>query len=71
MVANAFNLSIQEAEAGGALEFEVSLVYRVSSRTAWGNSVLPTTTPKEKFVPILILKFYLFVIVCMYICMPR
>jgi hypothetical protein len=34
MVAHAFNPSTQEAEAGGFLEFEASLVYRVSSRTA-------------------------------------
>jgi YHS domain-containing protein len=33
MVAHTFNPSTQEAEAGGSLEFEVSLVYRVSSRT--------------------------------------
>jgi hypothetical protein len=36
MVAHAFNPSTQEAEAGGFLssEFEASLVYKVSSRTA-------------------------------------
>ena len=34
MVAHTFNPSIQEAETRGSLEFEVSLVYRVSSRTA-------------------------------------
>ena len=33
MVAQAFNQSTQEAEAGGP-EFEASLVYRVSSRIA-------------------------------------
>jgi hypothetical protein len=30
----AFSPSTQEAEAGRSLEFEVNLVYRVSSRTA-------------------------------------
>jgi hypothetical protein len=34
MVAHAFNPSTWEAEAGEFLEFEASLVYRVSSRTA-------------------------------------
>jgi hypothetical protein len=34
MVAHAFNPSTWEAEAGGIFEFEASLVYRVSSRTA-------------------------------------
>jgi hypothetical protein len=34
VVAHAFNPSTREAEAGGFLEFEASLVYRVSSRTA-------------------------------------
>jgi hypothetical protein len=34
VVAHTFNPSIWEAEAGGSLEFETSLVYRVSSRTA-------------------------------------
>jgi hypothetical protein len=33
MVAHPFNLSSQEAEAGGPFVFEASLVYRVSSRT--------------------------------------
>jgi hypothetical protein len=31
---DAFNLSTQEAEAGKSLEFQASLVYRVSSRIA-------------------------------------
>jgi hypothetical protein len=31
---NIFDSSTQETEAGGSLEFEVSLVYRASSRTA-------------------------------------
>jgi hypothetical protein len=34
VVAHAFNPSTQETEAGGSLEFEASLVYKVSSRTA-------------------------------------
>ena len=34
MVAHTFNPSICEAEAGGFLEIEASLVYRVSSRAA-------------------------------------
>jgi Tat protein secretion system quality control protein TatD with DNase activity len=34
VVVHAFNSSMQEAEAGVSLEFEASLVYRVSSRTA-------------------------------------
>jgi hypothetical protein len=33
-VAHAFNPSTQEPGAGGALEFEANLVYRVSSKTA-------------------------------------
>jgi hypothetical protein len=34
VVAHTFNPSTWEAEAGGSLEFEASLVYKVSSRTA-------------------------------------
>jgi hypothetical protein len=34
VVAHAFNPSTWEAEAGGFLSYEASLVYRVSSRTA-------------------------------------
>ena len=34
LVAQAFNLSIREAEASGSLEFESNLVYKTSSRTA-------------------------------------
>jgi hypothetical protein len=33
-VVHAFNPSTQEVEAGGALEFEASLVYRVRPRTS-------------------------------------
>ena len=34
-VVHAFNPSTQETLAGGALEFEDTLIYGVSSRTAW------------------------------------
>jgi hypothetical protein len=34
MVGHAFDPSTREAEAGGYLSFEASLVYKVSSRTA-------------------------------------
>jgi hypothetical protein len=34
VMVHAFNPSTLEAEAGGSLEFEASLVYRTSSRTA-------------------------------------
>jgi hypothetical protein len=34
VVAHVFNPSTWEAEVGGSQEFEASLVYRVSSRTA-------------------------------------
>lgn len=34
MVANAFSLNIQEADAGGSRGFEASLVYTGSSKTA-------------------------------------
>jgi hypothetical protein len=45
VVAQAFNPSTQEAEAGRSLEFKASLDYRVSSRTAKAtqrNPVLKT-----------------------------
>jgi hypothetical protein len=45
-VAHAFNPSIWEAEAGGISEFEVSLVYKVSSRTA--RAIQKTLTQKNK-----------------------
>ena len=41
-----FNLSTGEAEAGRSLEFEVSLVYRISSRTAKAPKKNPV--PKNK-----------------------
>jgi hypothetical protein len=58
-VSHAFNPSTQEAEAGRFLEFEASLVYKVSSKTARAiqrNPVLKnkkqkTTTIKDKSLP--------------------
>jgi hypothetical protein len=50
-VAHAFNLSTWEAEAGGISEFEASLVYKVSSRTARAtqrNPVPPSQKKKNK-----------------------
>jgi hypothetical protein len=47
---NVFTPSTQEAEAGRVSEFEVSLVYRVSSRTARAtqrNPVLKTPTTRQ------------------------
>jgi hypothetical protein len=41
MVAHTFNLSTQEAEAGGITEFQVKPVYRVSSRTAKATQRIP------------------------------
>jgi hypothetical protein len=51
MVAHAFNPSTREAEAGKISEFEASLVYRVSSRTARAiprNPVWKTTTTTKQ-----------------------
>jgi hypothetical protein len=47
VVAHAFNPSTQEAEAGG-FEFEASLVYRVSSRTARATQRNPVSKNKNK-----------------------
>jgi hypothetical protein len=47
-VVHAFNPSTQEAEAGGFLEFEASLVYRVSSRTARATQKNPFSENKQK-----------------------
>jgi hypothetical protein len=73
MVAHAFNPSTREAEAGGFSEFEASLVYRVSSRTARATQRSPVlknktrqNKTKQKFTfkkftlrsPILILSSY-------------
>jgi hypothetical protein len=50
MVAHAFNPSTWEAEAGGFLssEFEASLVYRVSSRTARAIQRNPVSKKQKK-----------------------
>jgi hypothetical protein len=50
VVAHTFNPSTPEAKAGGFSEFEASLVYRVSSRTARAiqrNPVLKNQTNKQ------------------------
>jgi hypothetical protein len=48
MVAHTFNPSTWEAEAGRFLEFEASLVYRVSSRTARAAEKPCLEKPKKK-----------------------
>ena len=48
VVAHAFNPSIWEAEAGGISEFEASLVYKVSSRTARAIQRNPASKNKTK-----------------------
>ena len=48
MVAHAFNPSTREAEAGGSLEFEASLVYKVSSRTARAIQRNPVSKNQKK-----------------------
>jgi hypothetical protein len=48
VVANAFNPSTWEAEAGRFLEFEGSLVYKVSSRTARATQRNPVSKSKKK-----------------------
>jgi hypothetical protein len=48
VVAHAFNPSTWEAEAGGSLEFEASLVYRVSSRTTRATQRNPVSKKKKK-----------------------
>jgi hypothetical protein len=47
VVADAFNPSTWEAEAGGFLEFEDSLVYRVSCRTARATQRNPVLKNKK------------------------
>jgi hypothetical protein len=47
VVAHAFNPSTREAEAGGSLEFEASLVYKVSSRTARAIQRNPVSKNKQ------------------------
>jgi hypothetical protein len=49
VVTHIFHPRIQEAEAGGSLEFETSLIYRVSSRTAKATQRNPVSkNQKEK-----------------------
>jgi hypothetical protein len=48
VVANAFNPSTLEAEAGGFLSSEASLVYRVSSWTARATQRNPVSKREEK-----------------------
>jgi hypothetical protein len=48
VVAHAFNPSTQEAEAGGTLEFEASVVYKVSSRTARAIQKNPVSKNQKK-----------------------
>jgi hypothetical protein len=49
VVAHAFNPSTWEADAGEFLEFEASLIYRVSSRTARATQRNPVLKkPKNK-----------------------
>lgn len=53
MVAQAFNPSIQDAEAGGSLEFKASLVHRTNSTTARAaerNPVLKKNSFKNYFI---------------------
>jgi hypothetical protein len=47
MAVHAFNPNTWEAEAGGSLEFEASLVYRVSSRTARATQRNPVSKKKK------------------------
>ena len=46
-VASAFNPNTREAEVGGS-EFKVSLVYKVSSRTAWATQRNPVSKKQKK-----------------------
>jgi hypothetical protein len=48
VVAHAFNPSTWEAEAGESLEFEASLVYKVSSRTVRTMQRPCSPPPKKK-----------------------
>ena len=49
IVAHPFNPNTWEAEAGDPCEFNASLIYRVSSRTAKATQKDPV--PKEKKIP--------------------
>jgi hypothetical protein len=48
MVANAFNPSTREAEAGVFLQAEAGLVYKVSSRTARATQRNPVSKKKKE-----------------------
>jgi hypothetical protein len=48
VVAHTFNSSTWEAEAGGSLELEASLVYRVSFRTARAKQRNPDSKNETK-----------------------
>jgi hypothetical protein len=48
VVVHAFNPKTQEAEAGGLSEFEASLVYKVSSRTARAIQRTPDSKKQTK-----------------------
>jgi hypothetical protein len=48
VVAHSFNPSTGEAEAEGSLEFEASLFYRVSSRTASATQRNPVLKNQKK-----------------------
>jgi hypothetical protein len=49
VVVHAFNPSTREAEAGRFLEFEASLVYKVSSKTARVIQRNPVSKKKKKY----------------------
>lgn len=48
MVAHAFNPSIWEAEAGGSLEFEASLLYRIEFQDRPGSAERAWLKKKKK-----------------------
>ena len=50
-VALAINSSTQEGETGDLCEFRASLVYRVSSRTAWAKERNPVLKKEKKGTP--------------------
>jgi hypothetical protein len=65
VAAHTFNPSTWEAEAGGFLEFEASLVYRVSSRTAKAiqrNPVsnIPPPPPAKQTTPVMLCECFCF-----------
>ena len=68
-VAHAYNPSTREAEAGGFLSSEASLVYKVSSRTARATQRNPVSKNKIQKKPKLLKKQCVCVCVCVYMCM--